>query len=120
MVTASESFCLVIYDVPDDAIRNRFSETCLDYGLERFQMSAFWGHLTASRRKELFVRLCEFLGEAPGRILVQPIGAEDVDRRHVLHQRATPPEVEPSKPSPKHRDFREPGADRPSIIKFRP
>jgi len=118
MVTTAEAFCLVIYDVPDDAIRTRFSETCLDYGLERFQMSAFWGYLSASRRKEVFVRLSELLGKAPGRILVQPIGSEDLERRYILHQNASLKTPGDGKSARKHRQFPEPGSDRPSIIKF--
>lgn len=119
MVNPSEAFCLVVYDVADDAIRYQFSETCLDYGLERFQMSAFWGHLSAPRRKELFVKLCELLGTNAGRILVQPIGAEDLKRRYVLHQKAPPQsENEGGEPIKKHREFREPGAEKPTIIKF--
>jgi CRISPR-associated endonuclease Cas2 len=120
MVTAAETFCLVVYDVPDDGIRGQFSETCLDYGLERFQMSAFWGYLSASRRKELFVKLCEFLARNPGRVLVQPIGAEDVERRYVLHQKAVPQsENKDGEPVKRHRDFPEPGVEKPTIIKLR-
>jgi CRISPR-associated protein Cas2 len=119
MVEAAEAFCLVVYDVPDDAIRHRISEACLDYGLERFQMSAFWGHLTAPRRKELFVWLVELLGEASGRILVQPIGTGDLERRFVLHQKG-PPETQgdAGEPPKKHREFPEPGRERPTIIKW--
>jgi CRISPR-associated protein Cas2 len=119
MVKPAESFCLVVYDVADDAIRNKFSEACLDYGLERFQMSAFWGALTASRRKELFVRLSELLGKAPGRILVQPIGSEDLERRHVLHQREAPQsEAQAERRAKKHREFPEPRTEKPTIVKF--
>lgn len=119
MVTAAEAFCLVVYDVPDDGIRVQFSETCLDYGLERFQMSAFWGYLSASRRKELFVRLRECLGKNPGRILVQPVGAEDLERRYALHQKAAAQsENKDGEPVKKHREFPEPGVEKPTIIKF--
>jgi CRISPR-associated protein Cas2 len=119
MVEPAETFCLVVYDVVDDAIRHRFSEACLDYGLERFQMSAFWGHLTASRRKELFLRLIELLGKSPGRILVQPVGAEDLERRFVLHQKPSPlPGEGFAEPEKKHRDFPEPGREKPTIVKL--
>lgn len=82
-------------------------------------MSAFWGRLTASRRKELFLKLTELLGESPGRILVQPIGSEDLERRHVLHQTAaSQPEGKHSEPLKKHWEFPEPGAEKPTIVKF--
>lgn len=115
MVTENQTSCLVVYDVADDRIRNRFSEACLDFGLERFQMSAFGGCLTATRRKELFTRLCAFLGKAPGRILVQPIGAEDLERRMVLHQAG---EQAAGTPGRKPRRYPEPGRERPTILRF--
>jgi len=119
MVEAAENFCLVVYDVPEDNIRHHFSETCLDFGLERFQMSAFWGHLTSARRKELFVRLTGMLGKEPGRVLVQPVANEDVERRLVLHQK---PAAEHGAGAGvvfrKHRELPEPGRDRPTIVKL--
>lgn len=114
-----ETFCLVVYDVVDDRIRQRFGESCLDYGLERFQMSAFWGRLTAPRRKELYLRLVELLGESPGRILVQPVCGEDLKHQGVLHQREQAKQTEKEKePAKMHRDFPEPGREKPTIIKL--
>jgi len=117
MVTLTESFSLVVYDVVNDRIRHRISEACLDFGLERFQMSAFWGYLSATRRKDLFDQMRELLGQHPGRILIQPVGAEDFQRRLVLHQKAEK-EAEKEKPAKKHREFGEPGKERPSIVKL--
>lgn len=118
MVAPEETFCVVVYDVGKDRVRNRISETCLDYGLERFQFSAFWGTLSASRRKELFHRLCELLGKWPGRILVQPIGAEDMARRLVLHQKAEPIRLKDGAQRRKRRELAEPGHERPTILKL--
>lgn len=118
MVAPDETFCVVVYDVVKDRIRSRISETCLDYGLERFQFSAFWGSLPASRRKELFYRLCELLGKSPGRILVQPVGAEDLARRLVLHQKAEQIRAEPGVKRTKHRELPEPGREKPTILKL--
>ncbi len=119
MAEPALSHCLVVYDVPDDDIRTRFSEACLDYGLERFQFSAFWGNLSAPQRKELFHRLEKLLRDKPGRILVQPVGAEDAGRRFVLHRKAEgqagiPAEARKRKP----RHFPEPGAAKPAILKW--
>ncbi len=36
---------LVIYDISDNAIRNRICELCKDHGLARLQKSAFFGEL---------------------------------------------------------------------------
>ena len=42
---------LVIYDIPDDRIRNKIGEACKDYGLERIQYSAFLGDMNHNRRR---------------------------------------------------------------------
>jgi CRISPR-associated protein Cas2 len=69
---------LVIYDIEDDRIRLRISETCLDYGLTRIQFSAFLGTLNRNKREELFLRLTSILDQNAGKILLQPICHKDV------------------------------------------
>lgn len=69
---------LVIYDIENDKIRLRISETCLDYGLTRIQFSAFLGTLNRNKREELFLRLTSILGDNAGKILLQPICQKDV------------------------------------------
>ena len=69
---------LVIYDIEDDKIRLKISETCLDYGLVRIQYSAFLGTLNRNKREELFLRLCSLLEDNPGKILLQPVCDKDV------------------------------------------
>ncbi len=48
---------LVIYDVEDDWARNRVSEACKDFGLERIQYSCFRGLLSRNKREELYERM---------------------------------------------------------------
>ncbi len=69
---------MVIYDIEDDKIRLKVSESCLDYGLVRIQYSAFLGALNRNKREELFLRLCSLLDHNPGKILLQPICDKDV------------------------------------------
>ena len=69
---------LVIYDIQDDRIRLRISETCLDYGLARIQYSAFLGTLNRNKREELFLRLTSILDDNAGKIMLQPICHKDV------------------------------------------
>jgi CRISPR-associated protein Cas2 len=69
---------LVIYDIEDDKIRLRISETCLDYGLARIQYSAFLGILNRNKREELFLRLTSILDDNAGKIMLQPICHKDV------------------------------------------
>jgi CRISPR-associated protein Cas2 len=68
---------LVIYDIENDRIRLRISETCLDYGLMRIQFSAFLGTLNRNKREELFLRLTSILDDNAGKILLQPICHKD-------------------------------------------
>jgi len=56
----------------------RIADTCLDYGLERIQYSAFLGTLNRNKREELFLRLTSVLGDKPGKILLQPICQKDL------------------------------------------
>jgi len=69
---------LVIYDIENDKIRLKISETCLDYGLVRIQFSAFQGTLNRNKREELFLRLTAILDDNAGKILLQPICHKDV------------------------------------------
>jgi CRISPR-associated protein Cas2 len=69
---------LVIYDIENDRIRLRISETCLDYGLARIQFSAFLGILNRNKREELFLKLSSILDDNVGKILLQPICHKDV------------------------------------------
>lgn len=76
-----ETTTLVIYDCEKDKVRTKISETCLDYGLERIQFSAFIGRLSRSMREELFLKMCKHLDDSPARILVQPICDQDIEAR---------------------------------------
>jgi CRISPR-associated protein Cas2 len=67
----------VIYDIADDRLRTKISETCLDFGLVRIQYSAFAGMLNRNKREELFLKLCTILDDDPGKILIQPICGKD-------------------------------------------
>jgi len=69
---------LVIYDIENDKIRLKISETCLDYGLARIQYSAFLGILNRNMREELFLRLTSILDDNAGKIMLQPICQRDV------------------------------------------
>ncbi len=68
----------VIYDITDDRVRAKIADACLDFGLLRVQYSAFAGSLNRNKREELFLRLCDTLGEEVGKILIQPVCHKDV------------------------------------------
>lgn len=79
----------VIYDIVDDRLRTKISEACLDFGLLRIQYSAFAGRLNRNKREELFLRLCDTLGPAEGKILIQPVCGKDVAEM-LLHENDGP------------------------------
>jgi CRISPR-associated protein Cas2 len=71
---------LVVYDVEHTRVRTRMANACLDYGLERIQLSAFRGPLTSTERKELFLKLKELLKGSTGRLLLAPLCENDWEK----------------------------------------
>jgi CRISPR-associated protein Cas2 len=69
---------LVVYDIEEDRVRNKIADICLDYGLERFQYSAFMGRLTRNMREQLFLKLSSILARRVGKILVLPVCEKDL------------------------------------------
>ena len=61
---------------------------CKDYGLVRFQWSAFEGDMTRNRREELFGRASKLLDEAEGggKLLITPVA----EREHANAMRLAP------------------------------
>ncbi len=78
--------CLLLYDIPDDKIRTKIADFCLDYGLDRIQYSAFLGDLSSNHQEELMLKLSRRLGKAPGRIDMFPICREDWRGRICIEQ----------------------------------
>lgn len=113
MSSDTTTLCLVVYDIVNDRVRTRISDACLDFGLERFQFSAFSGHLDATRRRELFLKLKELLGQTPGRILIQPISKEDLEKQLTFQQ-----QTEDESGQNSHHVWPEPGADKRTIQRF--
>lgn len=67
---------IVIYDIPDDRIRMKVADICLDYGLDRVQYSAFLGRLTRGQQREMVKKIRRRLGKHEGKVLVLPISAD--------------------------------------------
>lgn len=85
-MTSKAPNVLVIYDIPDDRKRGKIADACLDYGLDRIQMSAFLGWLLNTQQEELFLKIKKILGKRAGNIQVFPICADDWKKRKVLDQ----------------------------------
>jgi len=77
---------VLVYDIEDDALRNRVAEICLDYGLERIQFSAFFGRLNRNRRQELALRLVREVSDSSARIRIFPICDQDLKEVWSLDQ----------------------------------
>ncbi|MBN1310269.1 MAG: CRISPR-associated endonuclease Cas2 [Anaerolineae bacterium] len=77
---------LVIYDISDDKVRYRISETCLDYGLDRQQYSVFTGLLKPTHVREL-AKVLERITRQ-GQVIVLPVASDDWERRTVIGEGA--------------------------------
>ena len=69
--------CLLIYDIPDDRIRTKIADVCLDYGLDRVQFSAFSGDISRNLQEELFLKVTDLLGKKAGNVQLLPICGKD-------------------------------------------
>ena len=73
--------CLLVYDIPDDRVRTKVADFCLDYGLDRIQYSAFVGNLTRTHQEELMLKIEERLGDRPGKVQLFVICNKDWRQR---------------------------------------
>jgi len=71
---------VLLYDIESDRARNRVSEICLDYGLERIQFSAFFGRLSANLREELALRILREVEKVNARVRIVPLTEEALAR----------------------------------------
>ena len=78
---------LLVYDISDDRKRIKISDTCLDYGLDRIQLSTFSGWLLNTQQEELFLKVKKILGKKPGNIQMFPVCADDWKKRKVIDQK---------------------------------
>jgi CRISPR-associated protein Cas2 len=78
--------CLLIYDIPDDGVRAKVADFCLDYGLDRVQYSAFVGDLSSNHQEELMLKITKKLGKSRGKIDLFPICRQDWQARHSHNQ----------------------------------
>jgi CRISPR-associated protein Cas2 len=89
-----ETLTVVLYDITHDRTRHKVSETCLDFGLTRFQYSAFQGFLTRNRREELALALEQLIEVYGGAVTLIPLCHTDAAARIDLFV-PTPPVEQP-------------------------
>lgn len=81
--------CLVVYDIPDDRLRTKVADYCLDYGLDRIQYSAFMGELARTHQSELMLRVRKLLARKQGKVQLFVICEKDWQQRlEVSHEAA--------------------------------
>lgn len=78
--------CLVIYDIPDDRLRTKVADACLDYGLLRVQWSAFVGELNQTYQRELLLKLRMLIGKKAAKIRMLPINEVMWQQQQILEQ----------------------------------
>jgi CRISPR-associated protein Cas2 len=88
-----ETTTVVLYDIPHDRTRTKVSEKCLDFGLIRFQYSAFYGPLTQNRRQELALILEHLIEVHGGAIALIPVCAADSQNWINIHVEPPPMET---------------------------
>jgi CRISPR-associated protein Cas2 len=76
--------CLLIYDIPDDRVRQRIADACLDYGLQRIQYSAFSGDLSRTYQRALFTEIRRRLGGRDGNVQFFPLDEGSWQGRRVI------------------------------------
>lgn len=72
---------LVIYDITNDRARSKIAIICEDYGLDRIQYSAYYGHLSRNLQEELMLKVKKVLGDNEGHVQLMPIGTVDWEKR---------------------------------------
>ena len=73
--------CLVVYDIPDDRVRTKVADHCLDYGLDRIQYSAFLGDLSRTHQEELMLKIKRTLGKREGKVQLFVLCERDWSQR---------------------------------------
>lgn len=70
--------CLLVYDIPDDRVRLKVADICLDYGLERIQYSTFIGELNHNRQGEILLKIRRKVGKSDANVQLFPVCEKDL------------------------------------------
>ena len=74
--------CLLIYDIPDDKVRAKVADICLDYGLQRIQYSSFLGEMNHNRQGEILLK--RRIGNHEANVQLFPLCEKDLALRKEL------------------------------------
>lgn len=70
MARTTPMLSMLVYDITEDRNRAKIADACLDYGLDRFQNSAYAGFLDRNSQEELMLRIKALLDDTPGSIVL--------------------------------------------------
>lgn len=73
--------CLLVYDVPEDKLRTKIADFCLDYGLVRIQYSAFRGEMNHNRQEQLLQKIRRLAGSRQANVQLYPMCEKDYGLR---------------------------------------
>lgn len=79
---------ILFYDIPEDGLRTKIADFCLDYGLERIQYSVFLGDLSRNRQQELVLKVKRKIGRKAATIHLVPLGEPEFHQMIVVRQTA--------------------------------
>ena len=77
-------FYWVIYDISDDALRQRVASLCKNYGLSRIQKSAFLGELTKNRAEMLSEEVRDIVKDPSDCVFVIPMCEQCFGSREIV------------------------------------
>lgn len=76
--------CLLLYDIPNDRIRQRVADACLDFGLTRIQYSAYLGELSSTYSRALFTEIDERIRGYAATVHLFPLHDQSWQGRRML------------------------------------
>ncbi|MEW6233449.1 MAG: CRISPR-associated endonuclease Cas2 [Chloroflexota bacterium] len=82
--------CLLVYDIPEDRVRKKVGDICLDYGMERIQYSSFLGELSHNRQEEIMQKIKRKVGKNAVNVQLFPICDKDLKLRKELVKSPAP------------------------------
>ncbi len=76
---------VLVYDITNDRVRDKIADACLDYGLDRLQLSTFTGELNQTHQEELMLKIQKLLKDTPGNVQLIPVCIKDWAARLEVH-----------------------------------
>lgn len=77
---------LLVYDIVNDRQRLKVADACLDYGLDRIQLSTFIGMLPRTKQEELMLRIEYIIGDDAASVHLYPIDEKAWQKRLKFEQ----------------------------------